>query len=139
MGAYISQSDIEDQFGEANVLQWSNTDSSSPSTVDSARITRAIANAEAAIEDRFRGGKYVVPISGTSGSTPAKVVEWAAILAGVWLYRGRGILDSGARVGDRLTQMEQRVFDEIDDYLAGSRDLPASLAHTGPTAPHVPG
>lgn len=83
-GRYAAQDDVEDVFGVVNVAHWSSQDSTA-TTADVPRVQRALDYADAAIDDFFRGGPYVVPlVPGTSATT---VRRWAAILAGAWLSR----------------------------------------------------
>ena len=62
--AYSTQADIENIFGTANVVRWSQLDPSS-TTADTARIALAITNADAMINATFAGSQYVVPFSPT--------------------------------------------------------------------------
>lgn len=133
MADYITQTDIENVFGSGNVATWSNL--SGGTTADSTRIAEAIAYAEQTINDRFRGSRYTVPMTATSG-TLYQVKAWAARLAGVWLYRARGMNDEGET--DKLDALEERVLAEISDCLAGARGMAATPADSDqPTAPIV--
>lgn len=126
MGAYASLSDVQDHWGTQNVAAWS--DLGGNNTLDSDRVDRAIANAEADINDRFRGSRYTVPFA----PVPTAVAEWAAKLAGVRLYQQRGIRDTD--VEDRVTAVRERVDQEIADVSAGIRTFDAD---TIPRAPFV--
>lgn len=138
-GSYIDADDIDDMFGTENVTRWSQLDSASIAR-DSNRVAKAIARAETHINDRFRNSAYVVPLTGDSG-VPAKVKDWAAKRAGVWLYMSRGFLDEGEFAQQEATRMQaiyDSVDDEIDLYVAGSRTLDATREHTDqPTGPKV--
>lgn len=138
MGRYISQTDIENVYGQTNVAIWSNLDGSSTSA-DATRIAAAIAYAEDHVDDRFRQSIYAVPIAGSSGSVPTKVKDWCAKLAGEWLYRGRPSSADGD--GDswsaRLAKTIADVDVEISFYLASSRKLDAVTRANVYTAPRV--
>ena len=135
MGQYLSRSDVEAVFGIDNVVAWSNLDNTQAGA-NEGRIDTAIAYAEAAIDDRFRGGRYRVPIVCSSGGTPKVVVGWAAKLAGIWLYESRGLRD-GDEMGNKLSALKQRVEAEISMYLSGQRRLAAELSGDAPNAPAV--
>lgn len=138
MANYITQSDIEDVFGQDNVITWSNLDNTTD-TVNSTRVSAAIAYAEEHVDNRFRGGPYTIPFVGTSGSTPEEVVNWCATLAGVWLYSTRGVDEDEGREGPRIENKAAKVEKDITRFLAGTRRLPAQLSETRPTAPIVTG
>ncbi len=133
MGAYITQADISNSYGIANVCKWSNVDGTT-TTVNLARIATAIAVAENHVENRFRGGKYAIPF--VALSFPLYVVkDWCAKLAGIWLYEHRGLWDANDE-GNLLEDMRKRVENEMDKYLAGEAQFDAQLATAGsPSAP----
>ena len=136
MANYISKSDVETVFGISNVATWSNLDNTQAGANED-RIDAAIAYAEAAINDWLRGGRYAVPITGTSVAVPRVVVDWAAKYAGVWLYQSRGQLDTD-ETGNKLTAIKEAVDAEIGMYVSGQRRLAATLTQKGPDAPVVP-
>ena len=84
-GRYAKQQDIEDLFGRANVAAWAQLDS--PGVLDTARVQRALDDADATIDDFFRGGPYASPL--LLGASQLTVAAWAATFAGVRLYRSR--------------------------------------------------
>ena len=84
-GRYADQEDIEDIFGRANVAAWAQFDSSG--VQDLARVQRALEEADATIDDFFRGGSIGVPL--TISASVSTVATWAATLAGARLYRSR--------------------------------------------------
>lgn len=138
--AYCTQAQIEGVFGARNVALWSNLDKVSVNdgvpAVVAQRITDAIAWADEQIDNRFRNSRYLIPL------TPAAVTvsDWAAKLAGVWLYRSRGFRKSaaGEDIDDRIASHEKEVHDDINLYLSGARSLACvkSEARYG-TAPSV--
>jgi phage gp36-like protein len=136
--AYATQTDIENIFGVANVARWSQLDNSiSPVTADTSRIALAITNATANIEDRFRGTAYAVPFN----PVPTKVTEWAAKMAGVWLYSSRGVNSKTAtdEADQRILYHQRVTMEEMDLYAGGSRKfaLTSPLAGRGGTAPWI--
>jgi len=126
MGTYCDLSDVQDQFGTANVAAWS--DLSANDTLDTDRVDRAIARAEARIDDRFRGSKWTVPFA----PVPSAVQSWAAVLAGVFLYRHRGIRDTD--VEERIAALEEAVFAEMNEVLSGVATLDADTIPRAPFA-----
>lgn len=133
-GTYIDQADIEAQFGASNVQVWSQLQNDQE-TVDTSRIQEAINNAEAMVEDRFRGSRYKVPFGGTLTT----VKRWMAQLAGVDLYMARGWDDEGqeGEVATRMENLRVSVTRQMDQVLMGSVDLPLNKSIDGPTSPVV--
>jgi len=135
MANYIAKSDIESVFGADNVAAWSNLDNTDAGANED-RIDAAIAYAEAVIDDRFRTSRYAVPLQG-DGATLYVVKDWAAKLAGIWLYESRGLRDANDE-GNKLRDMLRAVHADISAYLAGQRRLRATPAEAdAPTAPVV--
>ena len=138
MGRYIEQSDIEDQFGKDNVKVWSDLDGTG--SLDAARITRSIEYAEDRIDDYFRDDRYQIPLV-FAASIPGTVKRWASILAGAWLYQGRGLRDeaAGERIAIMVSGEDGRggVEGDLREYSAGIRKLDAALIQTMPMAPVV--
>lgn len=134
MANYISQTDIENVFGTENVKYWSDLDDSG--SVDTTRISKAIEFAEAAIDDWFRDSEYEVPITGVDGSTPSKVIDWAAKYAGYWLYSSRGLRDVDDD-DNKIARLKREVDDEIRSYLSGQRRLNAEIKSQMPNSPFI--
>jgi uncharacterized protein DUF1320 len=136
MGTYISQSDVENVYGTANVAAWSVIEpGSDPATANTTRITAAIAYAEQYVEDRFRGFRYALPFSGAG---VVVIDDWCAKIAGAWLYESRG--KAGGRdeeAADQVASKKRAALGEMDSYLAGMRKLDLTLADNGGTAPIV--
>ena len=93
----------------------------------------AITLAAATIDDRFRGSIYAVPF----GTVPTKVTDWAAKLAGVWLYRSRRSRADGDDPG--VIGHEGVVLKEIREVNAGMSHLPLARHSNTPSAPFVVG
>lgn len=132
--AYITQTDIENIFGISNVRKWSQLDNDQAAS-DNPRIARAIVVADSEIDDIFRVTQYTVPLTAVSG-TLELVKDWAAKLAGVWIYECRGLQDDDEE-GNKLTKIKEAVHSQMNDYVAGKRTLNAVLKNTSPSAPVV--
>jgi phage gp36-like protein len=117
MGAYIVQSDVEDLFGVDNIAAWS--DLSGAGSADSARITRAISYAEGIIDDSFRDGRYAIPFV----PVPTIVKDWAAKLAGTWLFFCRPRYGKDTKAAEGFSQLREDVFEEMGTYQSGRRKL----------------
>ena len=126
MGTYCDLSEVQDQYGTANVAAWSDLEGND--ALDSDRVDRAIASAEARINGRFRGSKYSVPFA----PVPMLVQDWAAKLAGIILYQHRGVRDTDTQ--ERLAEIETGVLDQIAEVLDGTMSLTQG---TIPRAPFV--
>ena len=133
-GRYAAQSDIEDVFGCDNVAIWSqlNNDSTGP---DDVRLLKPLAFADAAIDDALRGGPYALPLSAADGSIPPQLTNWAATIAGIWLYQSRG-----GRAGDqeatRYAQVLADIYQQI--ALAKSGTLHLDALCCTPATPNCP-
>jgi phage gp36-like protein len=115
MGNYIVKADVQNLFGVDNITAWS--DLTGSGSEDDARITLAITNAEALIDDSFRDGRYAVPL--TPAPTIAK--DWAAKLAGTWLFFCRPRYGKDSKAATGFTQLREDVIEEIASYQAGRR------------------
>lgn len=130
---YASQGDVEDVFGVENVRQWSNIENVDAET-NATRVQRALDWACDVIDNEFRGGPYALPLQ--VGTGRAELTDWAAKLAGIWLYRSRGHRDDDAS-GAAYDQMETEVRIAIRNAKDGRR-LDAQLAYSPtPTCPVV--
>ncbi len=129
-GTYINQNDIQQIFGEDNIVKWSNLDNDG-ATADTNRIQQAINWAENYTENRFRNGRYTVPFS----SAPTELINIIARLAGIWLYESRGLTDENTE-GNKLSDMRTDVDDEISLIMNGSRKL--SISHARSDMPDTP-
>jgi phage gp36-like protein len=109
-GYYADQADVEDVFGVENVARWSQLQND-VTAADTNRIQRALAGADADVDDFFRGGPYALPLPVNRTTT-----DWAATLAGVWLVqsRQRGADDELGWV----TDLEKAVRREMAAYRA---------------------
>lgn len=141
MGLYIVQSDIENEWGTANVIQWSNLDGSTGSP-DAARVALAINYAEGYVEGRFRTSRYAVPFSFNDTRAQAQMKSLMAVLAGWWLGQPRaavvGALDE-AQMEDlnQLRARRQEAKQEINDILAGIIVVAMASAEDDTEAPFL--
>lgn len=118
MGRYIVESDIQARFGIDNVNTWADLDNDD--VPDAGRVDASIAYAEDRIDDFFRDGRYAIPFA-FRGVISQTLKNWAAVLAGWWLYTSRGMRDEEA--GERI-----RVLVEGDDGTGGVEADMRSLA-----------
>lgn len=134
-GDYISQSDVEDEFGVDNVARWSQLDND-VSTADTTRIQKAVDYAEDYVNGKFRNkSRYTVPFNTTT--TPTEVVRWCAVIAGIWLYRSRGTNDT-TEEGDRMDERMEEAKKDMDGYLSGAREMDAAKTNNeSPTGPSI--
>ena len=133
---YCERSDVEDLFGPVNVAKWADLDNTQDADAITARVDRAIAVSSAKIDDRLRGGPYVLPIT----NQPATVVNLCASLAGLWLYESRGVQDFDPESGvpmHRLRWFAQQAEKTLKDLRAGVLRLDVALTGYGTTAPFV--
>ena len=133
-GIYADQADIENVFGEENVKKWSNLDNSADSA-NTTRIGEGLTWADSFINDSFRESRWALPLA-LGGTTPAVVKDWAAKLAGIWLYQNRGTRDTNDE-GTKYQDMEDDVKADIQMYTAGVRTFAADVGDTHATAPSV--
>lgn len=134
-GIYIGSADVEAVWGVDNVARWSNLDNDD-AAANERRIQAAIDTAERIINDRFTGSRYAVPLSATTDRL-FQVIDWAAKLAGVWLYQNRGIRDEDDQTSGKMSATKIEVQADIDLYFAGTRILNAAIIEDGPTAPVI--
>ena len=141
-GVYADQSDVENVFGTTNVAVWSNlenTGTGSQVVANSTRIQLALNYADAQINGRFLGGPFLTPISGALASQLCR--DWAAKIAGVWLYESRGQLDvlttdaGGQRPYNKYAGLIKEVYAQMQRYKGGALSWDAPRRWPGPTAP----
>lgn len=123
-GRYATWADIQDIFGILNVATWSQLDNNL-TEADTVRIAKALANADAKIDGTL-ARLYVTPMTLT-GTDAVIVREWAAKLAGIWLYQSRGQQDTDKK-GNDYEAMSEEVMTDIRLYRGGQiRQLNATL------------
>lgn len=93
--AYCDRAGVEAVFGTINVQVWGNLDNGDITDGDvliaiTARITRAISDAQAEIDARLRGGPYTIPFVEPVEKMIQMICEK---LTGVILYESRGVQD----------------------------------------------
>ena len=121
--AYAIRTDVEAVFGVENAEKWADLENDQVAADITARIAAALAFAEDEIDNRLRGGPYVVPLT-----TPVEriIVDVAAKLAGVWLYESRGVADFDPETGrpqHKLHWHKKDASRKLDDLLSGRRRL----------------
>ena len=132
VGSYIDQSDIENIFGEDNIVKWSNLDNDNL-TADTSRIQKGIDWAETYTEDSFRGGRYAVPFSSATKS----LIDIIARLAGIWLYQSRGRTDENEE-SNKLAVMREQMDSEIALIMSGTKILAIAASRSDtPNSPQV--
>ena len=86
--AYIVRADIETAFGKNNVAVWADLNDNKVGAEIATKITAAIADVDAWVDDELRGGPFkTLPLS----PVPLMVKRAAALQAGVFLYESRGV------------------------------------------------
>lgn len=131
--AYITQDSIEAVFGQQNVITWSNLDGTN-GEADTDAVAAAIAYAEAYVEGRFRpSGIYAIPFS---PATDPVLVNWCAVIAGIWLFQRRP--NAGGDASTSWQDKKDEVDREMSLYVSGSRRLSCGRAYAkNATAPYV--
>lgn len=138
-GIYASQSDLEDQFGENTVQQWSQMDATLQ-TPDENRILAALTFADSEIVAFFSTyGNYATPLQPLAEGVVI-VRRWAALIAGAWLYQSRGFRqnDQTGSLVSTLVYGDPKdktisVYDDMRNYAArdklnATRRWPTSTA-----------
>jgi len=98
--AYATAAGMGLIFGDENLNSWSDLDNDGDAATITARKAQAVLVADAAIEDVARLTGYKIPLVTAAGATPVTVADQANRLAGLYLYEGRGALESNQRTGD---------------------------------------
>lgn len=98
--AYASEAGMDLIFGTDNLDAWSDLDNDDNAATITARKAQAILVADASIDDVARLTGYKVPLVTSAGATPTTVADMANRLAGLYLYEGRGALESNQRSGE---------------------------------------
>ena len=131
--AYSTRSDIEDVFGVDEVSKWADLDNDANATKITNRIARAIEVADEKVDAALRGGAIAVPVPGSS----VLITNIAAILAGVWLYDARGVVDFDPETGKAQHRLHfQRAGAMRKLKLIRTGDLDIGVAQVDLT-PHV--
>lgn len=123
---YAKRQDVEDIFGALNVKKWADLDNEAHDEDIAARIGIALSKADDEVNDRLRGGPYVIPFT----TAPSTIVHLAALYTGVWLYSNRGVVDYDAddKAQDQLQHQRKEFDTKIRDILAGRRRLSVGAA-----------
>ncbi len=127
---YAARSDLDALYGPINIDKWADPDNQGETTLITARVTRALAYADAIIDDSLRGGLYALPIVDKAAATPVLINDIAAHLAAVWLYELRGTQDYDSKTGEarhKLMHKKKSVMDTLRKIRAGMIVLDADL------------
>lgn len=122
--SYARRYDIERVFGGNNVAKWADVDNREDVYHIQDRITWALEQAKARMDDRLRAGPYEVP---WSTPYPLTLIDCCARLAGILLYDSRGAQDIDQETGQAIDNLQvHRRY--VDQYL---RDVLASKMRPG--------
>jgi len=100
---YATQADLIDRFGESELAQL--TDRVNGSTIDTAALSRALADADAEING-YLAGRYALPLS----TTPPMLVRMASDIARYSLY-GSGTPDVVRQRYEDVVSLLKRLAD----------------------------
>jgi hypothetical protein len=151
---YCLREDIERLFGAVNVAKWADLDADGDAVKVAANIDTALESAADEINDRMRGGHYLLPLrrAGTGSSSSSsnnEDVAWAPYtirrvvapaIAGGMLYEARGVLDQDPVTGEgihRLRFHEKRAINILRAARAGARELDAMTIDSLSSAPEI--
>ncbi len=94
--SYTSRANIETAFGKDNVFVWADLNDNKIEAEVATRITAAIADADAWVDDQLRGGPFsTLPLS----PVPLMVQRAATLKAGVFIYESRGVTSFDPETG----------------------------------------
>jgi galactitol-specific phosphotransferase system IIB component len=129
--SYCTQANIETVYGANNVAKWADIDNDANATTKSTRITYAIDVASEEIDDVLRTSPVRIPIVTAAGATPKTIEHIAAVLAGLWLYEGRGAEDYNRQGTIRHGHAWRRVWARryLEDIASGKRALDDTIGN----------
>lgn len=115
--AYQTRADVEAVYGVDNVAKWADLNGNKVDSEITSRISSAIADADAMIDDKLRGGPYkTLPFS----PVPLIIKRAAALLAGVILYESRGVTEFNVETNEPQHRLLWSVR-EVDRIIKGVR------------------
>lgn len=134
--AYCAAQDIYDLFGKTNVEKWADLENTRVQTTIDARIARAIAWADAEVDDKLRGGPYTLPLD----PVPTTITDAAARLAGAWMYDARGIedVDASGRAVNKMQRHKSQAYGVLTEIRKGIRRLAATSTTVVPEIVDLP-
>ncbi len=134
--SYAAQSDIEAVFGVAEVAAWTFylQPGGTTAPADPGRVAAALAYADAEVDGAFAGGPYAVPLQASAAAAPT-VAQWAAVIAGCYLYGSRATVSYVDYAGSRFLALRATVYADMHKYRAGVKRLAATPRVPQPTAP----
>lgn len=123
MTAYASRDDLELQFGAVNITDWSSLDGIVVEGDVTAKVAESIVEAQETIDGLLRKGPYTIPFT----VVPGPIKRLAAVLAGAWLHRSRGLVNVEGSGDDSLAKaivnLEDRALARLMDIKAGRFSL----------------
>lgn len=137
LGMYIQRSDVENNYGATYVAEWSSYSEGNNPTGNVNRINLAISWAEAQVNNKLGNSPYLVPIQGTSGSTPVDIVDMCSELAGFWLWRSRALKQS-APTQKAMMDRAKAVNIKLLQIINGTYPLDAIRNNGRTNTPFVP-
>lgn len=141
--SYCTAQDVYSLFGRSNVDKWADLENTRVRSEMDARIAVAIAWASEEVDDKLRGGPYLLPVGTGSGVPPSgsfpvpkTIMDVAARLAGVWLYEARGIedVDAEGRALHKMSWHKNRAYQVLAEVRNGTRRLAITALTTFPEA-----
>lgn len=132
---YCARSNVEDIYGVGNVAKWADLNNTGDATAIANRIASGIAWSTAYVNNRLRGGQYVLPLT----VLDAEVVDVAARLVGVWLISSRAALADDAAEGQAAFMKAQKEWADatLDAIRAGKIKLEAAKTGYGTNSPTI--
>jgi len=122
---YCTRSDVEAQFGVKNVERWAKLEDGYTASQITSRINAAIDAVSENIDDMLRAGAFEIPVTDSSGATPASIKEICAVMAGVWLYESRGVddVDQAGNPRHKLQFLAERAERRLEQITARVRKI----------------
>ena len=130
-GYYITQQDLEDRYGEQNIIAWSNQEGASATSVLVSRVNDSILWAEGHLHDLFRNRRYALPLP-----ISTTVKGWCERLAAWDLATWRGTREDNP-IAEKVAGLKDAAEAEVSRVLLGIRSIDAEWSEAGPTAPQV--
>jgi phage gp36-like protein len=135
--AYCTRAHLEKFFASADIRKWADRNNTLSAVEIEAAVTDAIEEATAYIDDRLRGGRYVIPFTAPA---PRLIQDLCRKWAGCLLYAPRGSSDTdengmpidrlqGIR-GEVETRLRQLRAGQITLDVEGTEHVPAVVSLT---------
>jgi phage gp36-like protein len=130
---YCDQTYLEQRFGPANIAKWADLDNDGDAAAIAERIATALELATDEIDDELRGGACDIPFEDTP-STPRRIQNICAGIAGCWLYEARGSADADPEgdAADRMSPIRKDCKDQLRRIKAGTLRLDTTMRTATP-------